>query len=79
MATPKILSIELSRNPPIHVFYDAEWACKVCANSIAMTTENDWLCVMCLLNKAGKGSITMFGWQLSKAGIGQIHASRIQG
>ena len=79
MATPKILSIELSHTPPIHIFYDAEWACKICGHAIAMTTEQDWNCVMCMLQKSGKDTITIFGWQLSRSGIGQIYASRIQG
>ena len=78
MATAKILSIELNREPPVHLFYDAEYVCKQCGQSIAVVSGDDWACVMCVLKKAGKDSVTIFGWQLSKSGVGQIFASRIQ-
>jgi hypothetical protein len=79
MATNKILSLELNKTPPVHLFYDGDWACKVCGSSIALLTGDDWNCVMCAIAVTRKDTITVFGWQISKSGVGQIHASRMQG
>jgi hypothetical protein len=60
--------IELNhKDPTILLLMDVEWSCPDCGEHYCIDQENiPRLCLTCAMKRAGKTTVMMFGWTISK-------------
>jgi hypothetical protein len=72
------ITIELSKDPEIFLVFDEGWHCGECGGHVCLIINRDRACPGCMIKRGGKDEMIIAGWQLSRAGLGQINAHRLK-
>jgi hypothetical protein len=82
MALNANLQIELHHSPRVVLAYDEDWGCPICGRHMAIVEgpeDNQMLsCPFCMIDKAGKDSIIIAGWRLTRGPNSHINASPLK-